>query len=71
MIIEFLKEAYRTDEMVNDAPVGFRDQIEINRLAYLDKKKNYAKKLEERSKLISSVDTTDLSNIISYKHGQI
>jgi hypothetical protein len=70
MIIEFLKEAYRTDEIVNDASVGFRDQIEADRQSYLDKKKTYAKKLEERSRLVTSVDTTDLSQILSYKHGQ-
>jgi hypothetical protein len=69
MIIEFLKEAYRTDEMVNDSMVAVKEQVEVNRLEYLDKKKSYAKKLEERSKINASVDLNELSQIITFKHG--
>ena len=62
MIVEFLREVYRTDESYNEITSQVnKDRLEHKKKEYIDKKKDLVKKLEHRSILKSTINTSDLT----------
>jgi len=67
MIVEFLREVYRTDESFNEPSSHFnKDVQEAKKKEYIEKKKDLVDKLKSRSNLKSN-DSFDLSALENYE----
>jgi hypothetical protein len=68
MIVDFLKEVYRTDEDTGVLTHEKKETIEKDKKSYLEKKKKHIKKLEIRNHISSNVDLNNLNNIATFKY---
>jgi hypothetical protein len=68
MIIDFLKEVYRTDEDTGVMTHEKKETIEREKKSYIEKKKGHIRKLEARSKVSAGINLADLNDIMTFKY---